>query len=179
MKTALVVWRSERALRGRGVSVFGCLLGLAMMLSCNDGLAEARPLAQNNKSAVYCLHNRSGLKIFAERVLPDGNLAFGISIWSKAKNNIGVFGIASRRGDYWEYTDHMNSQLATGRCRITINLHTNKAPHFEADPTANCQGRGGFGTEIGTVQFPRNAYEGPVTYELNDPDTFFGKAGKC
>ena len=48
-----------------------------------------------------------------------------------------------------------------------------------ADPKENCESSAGRHTEIGTVQFPRNAYEGSVTRELDDPEVFFNKAGKC
>lgn len=142
-------------------------------------LAVGTASAETTQSGVYCVQDRSGLRIFAERVLPDGGLAFGISVWSKAKNNIGVFGIAPSRGDHWEYTENLDSQSPADRCRITFSLGSNKVAHLAADPMANCQSRGGRGTEIGTVQFSRKAYEGPVTHELDDPEAFFGKAGKC
>src|SRR5271155_817088 len=44
-------------------------------------------------SFIYCL-NDGGAKVFAGRKEANGSLAFGISVWSPAGQNISVFGIA-------------------------------------------------------------------------------------
>jgi hypothetical protein len=62
-------------------------------------LLPSQALGTPARSAVYCLHDRNGLKIFAAKEIANRDLKFGLSIWSKAKNNIGAFGTAHRRGD--------------------------------------------------------------------------------
>jgi hypothetical protein len=158
----------------RKFAVCACAFGSGIgLFSC----APAKSAARYN--AVYCMHNLDGLKVFAGRIQPGGNLSFGISIWSRDGNNIGVFGVASHHGANWEYTNKMNASTAADRCKLDIVLQSDGTPHLTADPTATCQSMGGHDTEIGSVQFPPSAYEGPVSTELNDPETFFGKAGKC
>jgi hypothetical protein len=153
--------------------VIRVVAGSAIMLSCNNASAKTK------QSGVYCRSDRSGIKIYAQRVLPDGRLAFGLSIWSKAKNNIGVFGTAYRKGEYWEYAKDMDAQTASERCRIMIRTRSDRNIYITSDPLANCESMGGYDTKIGSVTFSRGTYEGQVTYELNDAEVFFGKAGRC
>jgi len=128
---------------------------------------------------VYCLEGQSSPKIFASKLLPNGNLSFGISIWSRAGNNIGVFGTAHRKGKYWEYNNNMDKTETTSRCKVDILFRSDGSLILDADKMATCQSMGGFGTEIGRVQFPVSAYEGRVRNELGNAETFFKTAGRC
>ena len=133
--------------------------------------------AADEPSYVYCL-NQDGAKVFAGKTEANGSLAFGISVWSPAGQNISVFGIAARTGDAWRYTEDLSAGTAAERCRLDIERDTDGILRVTADPNATCQSHGGVNAEIGTVQFPSTAYEGPVTTELDDPEAF-QKAGKC
>ena len=131
----------------------------------------------SGRSFIYCREN-DGAAVFAGQNEPDGNLKFGLSVWSPAGQNISVFGIATRRGDRWQYTDNLHASTASKRCRIDIERHVDGTLRISADPHAACQSRGGVNAEIGIIQFPPAAYEGTVTTELNDPEAF-QRAGKC
>ena len=126
---------------------------------------------------VYCL-SQQGAKVFAGREADDGSLAFGLSVWSPAGQNISVFGTAARRGGGWQYIDGLQARTAAERCRLDIKHDADGSLRVVTDPDATCQSYGGLNAEIGTVQFPRTAYEGPVTTELDNPESF-QKAGKC
>lgn len=128
-------------------------------------------------SFVYCL-NRSGAKVFAGKTVGNDSLAFGLSVWSPAGHNISVFGTAARRGRAWRYTEDMRAGTAAERCRLDIERQADGGLRVAADPNATCQSHGGVSVEIGTLQFPRASYEGPVTTELDDPEAF-QKAGRC
>jgi hypothetical protein len=133
--------------------------------------------AATESSFVYCL-NHDGAKVFAGRGEANGNLLFGISVWSPAGQNISVFGTASPRGGEWQYTDNLQAGTAAERCRLDIVHGSDGTLRVTADENATCQSHGGVNAEIGVVQFSRTAYEGPVTTELDDPEAF-QKAGKC
>lgn len=149
------------------------VLILAGLRFCSAGpvLAAADP------GSVYCL-DQGGTKIFAGRQGPDGNLAFGLSVWSPSGQNISVFGIANRRGDAWRFTDDAQAATPTKRCRLDIVLDPDGALRVTADRDATCQSYGGANVEIGRVQFPAASREGAVTTELDDPEAF-QRAGKC
>ena len=131
----------------------------------------------SGRSFIYCREN-DGAAVFAGRHEPDGNLKFGLSVWSSAGQNISVFGIATRRGDGWQYTENLQASTGSERCRIDIERRADGTIRVSADPHATCHSHGGVNAEIGIVQFPRAAYEGPVTTELNDPEAF-QSTGKC
>jgi hypothetical protein len=143
-------------------------------------LATAAALAASpaaHPSFIYCL-NQGGAKVFAGRQEANGNLTFGISVWSPAGHNISVFGVATRRGRQWEYTEDLQAATAAERCQLNIVHGSDGTLRVAADPNATCQSHGGVNAEIGVVQFPRTAYEGAVTTELDDPEAF-QRAGKC
>jgi hypothetical protein len=140
-------------------------------------LSPAATAPAARASFVYCL-NRDGAKVFAGREAADGGLAFGVSVWSPAGQNISIFGVAGRRGNGWEYTEDLQAATPAERCRLDITRATDRSLRVVADPTATCQSHGGVDAEIGTVLFPPSAYEGIVTTELDDPETF-QRAGKC
>ena len=148
-------------------------VGLAGLLLAGHGPAWAG----DEPSFVYCL-NQGGAKVFAGKTEANGSLAFGISVWSPAGQNISVFGIAARTGNAWRYTEDLGAATAAERCRLDIERNTDGRLRVTADPNATCQSHGGVNAEIGTVQFPSTAYEGTVTSELDDPEAF-QKAGKC
>ena len=129
--------------------------------------------------AVYCESSSSVAKVFAAKLRADGGLSFGVNIWLYQGNQIGVFGVAYRSGDHWEYKSNINAGSSADRCKLTILLPVNGAPQITADPDATCQSQGGYGTEIGFVKFSPSDYENNVTNELDDSETFFLKAGKC
>jgi len=128
-------------------------------------------------SFVYCL-SQGGAKVFAGREATGGSLAFGLSVWSPAGQNISLFGVAARRGAGWQYTENMQASTSAERCRLDIMRGADGALRVVADPGATCQSHGGVNAEIGTVLFPLTAYEGIVTTELDDPEAF-QKAGRC
>ncbi len=161
--------RSNRRARCRALLSLS-LAGLALVFG-RAAWATAEP------SFIYCL-NRDGAKIFAGREEANGNLTFGISVWSPAGQNISVFGIAIRRGREWRYTDNLQAGTTGERCQLNIVYGSDGTLRVTADRNATCQSHGGVNAEIGTVQFPRTAYEGAVTTELDDPEAF-QKAGKC
>jgi hypothetical protein len=147
-------------------------LGVAGLLLNPCATARPEPL-----SFVYCL-NQEGAKVFAGREATDGSLAFGLSVWSPAGQNISVFGTAARRGSGWQYTENLQASTAAERCRLDIMRVADRTLRVVADPDATCQSYGGVNAEIGTVIFPPSAYEGIVTTELDDPEAF-QKAGRC
>jgi hypothetical protein len=139
--------------------------------------APGRTADAATSSFVYCLHH-AGAQIFAGKVLADRNLKFGLSIWSANGHNVTVFGVAVRRGEGWEYTDNLDASAATGRCRLSISPGSGSTLRITTDSAATCANRGGENAEIGTVLFPAAAYEGSVTTQLDDAESF-QKAGKC
>ncbi|HEY3888891.1 MAG TPA: hypothetical protein VGL73_09980 [Caulobacteraceae bacterium] len=141
------------------------------------GLASAPASAAQHRSAVYCIRGpENTLSVFAARLQRDGRLRFGISLWNERQHNIGVYGLASRQDGRWVYSDSLG---ADDQCKLTIALTPGGAARVTADHKANCDKRGGVGTSIGSVQFPSSAYQGPVTFELDDSEAFFSKAGRC
>jgi hypothetical protein len=153
---------------------------LALLALCLGGplLAPFGPAwAAAESSFVYCL-NQGGAKIFAGKTTANGDLVFGVSVWSPRGNNISVFGTALKSDRGWLYTDNLAAVTATERCRLSIVRDDDGTLHVAADQDATCQMHGGANTNIGTVTFPRTAYEGTVTNELDDPE-MFQRAGKC
>ncbi len=150
---------------------------LALSLAGPLLAAHGSTWAAGKRSFVYCL-NQGGAKVFAGKTAANGSLAFGLSVWSPAGHNISVFGIAPKRGRAWRYTEHLSASTAAERCRLDIARYSDGRLRVTADPNATCQSHGGVNVEIGTVEFPRAACEGPVTTELEDPEAF-QKAGKC
>ena len=130
------------------------------------------------KTGVYCISQKRGLTVFADKLLPNGDLAVGFSDWYPNGHNIGFFGTAVRKGDHWEYTSDMDALDPADRCKVYIRSRPDGSPFIAGDALAKCQATGGVGTEIRSVGFHRSAYEGPVTNELADSETFFN-AGKC
>jgi GH24 family phage-related lysozyme (muramidase) len=149
------------------------VLGLTFAVLASTPIAGAT--AQS--SFIYCL-NHEGAKIFAGREEPNGSLTFGISVWSPDGQNISVFGVAARQGHGWQYTEDLHAPTAADRCQLDIVHGSRGTLRIAANPHAACQSHGGVNAVIGTILFPRTAYEGPVTNELNDPESF-QKAGKC
>jgi len=133
--------------------------------------------AAAESSFVYCL-NQGGAKIFAGKTTANGDLTFGISVWSPRGNNISVFGTALKSDRGWLYTDNLTAVTATERCQLSIVRDDDGALHVVADQDASCQTHGGANMNIGTITFPRTAYEGTVANELDDPE-MFQRAGKC
>ncbi len=153
---------------GIGAALVGAVIALALMTG---------PAAAERRSAVYCVKGPGDtLKIFAARRQPNGRILFGISLWNVEGNNIGVYGVAERQGGQWVYSESLDPD---DHCKLVISFSSKGAAHIVADPDADCHERGGHGTSIGSVIFPKSADEGPVTFELNDPETFFDSAGKC
>jgi len=130
------------------------------------------------ESFVYCSKQGGGAKVFAGREDVNGNLTFGISVWSPDGQNISVFGVATRHGAGWQYTDSLQAGSAVERCRLDITRGAGRAFRVVADPNATCESYGGVGAEIGTVRFPPTAYEGIVSTELDGPEAF-QRAGRC
>jgi hypothetical protein len=169
---------------------------LGFTLAAVSSLTAPAAGATAQSSFVYCI-SHDGAKIFAGRVEPNGSLLFGVSVWSPEGQNISVFGVAARqKHSYaagsqthnrtglpatpaeWQYTETLHAAAPADRCRLDIEHPPDGTLRISADPHATCQSHGGVNTEIGNFQFPRTAYEGPVTTELNDPESF-QRAGKC
>ena len=138
-----------------------------MVLSCASG---GGTWAAEPSSFVYCL-NQAGTKIFAGNQTVNGDLTFGISLWSTNGHNISIFGLAHRDRNKWVYADDK-------ACRLTIARGPGGGLRVRADRKADCRSHGGVGTEIGHVRFPGSSLEGQVTVELDDAEAF-QKAGRC
>jgi hypothetical protein len=133
--------------------------------------------ATGDAGFLYCLKN-GGAKIFAGKTTADGDLKFGVSVWSPAGQNISVFGTAGKVARGWRFTEDLGAGSAAERCRLDIARGADGTLRVTADPDATCQSHGGVNAEIGAIQFPRTTYEGPVTTELDNPEAF-QKAQKC
>lgn len=161
-----------------GLVLATCATGLAFIVLCGSSASAVSHPHGSRKSSVYCFKTPTDLNVYAGKIQPNGDLKFGLSLW-EGSQNISLYGVAHRHGKCWEYRDKMDAAKSTDRCRLDITMDAHGAPRLSADPKASCQGdRGGYGTKIGTVQFPQSAYEGPVTSELDDSDEF-QDAGKC
>lgn len=156
-----------------------CLRRSSLLVSAVVGLIMVHFATSSAEISgfVYCM-NRSGAQIFAGQHTANRKLKFGVSVWSPAGQNISVFGIASRHGRGWRYTENLGATTAAERCKLDIVRGRDGALIIAADQTATCQSQGGVNAEIGTVRFPPDAYEGPVKTELDDPEAF-QRAGKC
>ena len=158
---------------------------LTLALGMAAGLSGPAAEAAAPKSAVYCVKVRGDLSQFAGKVQPDGTLLFGISLWQSGQN-IGVTGLALKRGEHWEYERQVTAGTPDTGCRIVILLRPTGTTRVIGDRAANCHSddntkdpdgavgsfSGGAGTKI-DVDFPRKAYRGPVTVELDDLREFF------
>lgn len=157
-----------------GLPVFAVIMCIAI------DLVGMHAEAARQVDGVYCVDNRNGTRIFAVKSKKNGDVLFGLSIWFPNGQNTGAFGTAIRQGSHWEYTKKdVTRAKSADQCKIDIVLRSNGLVEVNAPNAAACRDLGGYGTEIGHLQFPPNAYEGAVANELNDPETFFGTAGKC
>jgi hypothetical protein len=148
------------------------IVGVLALLAVH-GVARA----EQPSSFVYCM-NQGGAKILAGQVAANGDLRFGLSVWSSQGNNISVFGTAARQGQGWDYSDAMRAPTPDARCHLTFTPAAEGAFVVQPDPAATCRSRGGANTEIDAQTFPHAALEGPVTTELRDSEAF-QKAGRC
>jgi hypothetical protein len=148
----------------------------ALLGPSNENLVTVNVFPANG--AVYCVNTHPGGKVFAAEKMGDGNLKFGLSLWSPEGNNIAEFGIASTSQSGWVYTKNMTASSPEARCQISINSNKNGIV-VTANPTANCESDGGTNTAIESVSFPTSSYESPVTSQLDDFGTFFNHAGNC
>jgi hypothetical protein len=161
--------RNRRYARWTGLLVLG-LFG--------PPLAFGVPVSAAGKvSFIYCL-DHAGARVFAGKTTTDGKLKFGVSVWSPAGHNISVFGIAAKTGRGWRFTENLAAKAPSERCELDIVREARGTLRVTAAPGATCQAHGGANTEIGAINFPPTAYEGSVTTELDDPETF-QKVGKC
>jgi hypothetical protein len=161
--------QSNRLATGPTLLAFG-IAGLLLV-------AHGSMWAADDPSFIYCI-DQGGAKIFAGRELASGDLAFGLSVWSPAGQNISVLGVAAKRGRTWRYSENLKANAIAERCQLDIERHANGRLLVRADPKATCQNHGGVGATIGTVRFPATAFEGPVTTELDDAEAF-QRAGRC
>jgi hypothetical protein len=159
--------------RCRGILLAASILAPLPLYALHDAEAAAR-----TAGGVYCARERGYTKILAARVIRDGSLRFGISIWDYRGFNVGVFGLAKRRGGGWEYAHALNAADAGERCRLTIAIRSGGEIRVDADPGAPCRNMGGYGTNIGSVTFYPRMREGPVTSQLQDAEAF-QRAGRC
>ena len=74
----------------------------------------------------------------------------------------------------------MSAEQPNERCRVEITREPDGALHIASVESAVCGGMryGDAGTAINDVRFAPS-YEGPVTWELNNPQCFFGHTGRC
>jgi hypothetical protein len=121
--------------------------------------------------AVYC-SAAGGAKILAVATTPEGQLRFGVSVWSPEGSNISVFGVANPASGGWRYTE------ADGHCAIDITPDQHGGFTVRADAAADCHEYGGHGSLIGSLHFTAAQKEGPATAALQDPEAF-QHAGRC
>jgi hypothetical protein len=152
--------------------------GLLALGLAGPSLASGSSATSTDEAGfLYCLDN-GGTKIFAGKTMANGNLRFGISVWSPTGQNISVFGTAARVARGWRFSEDLRAHTRAERCQLDIIRGANGTLRVVADPDATCQAHGGVNAAIGTIQFPRTTYEGPVTTELENPEAF-QKAIKC
>jgi hypothetical protein len=135
-----------------------------------------------DRSFFYCHRNEPrGLAVFAGAPTADGTLRFGLSVWDSHGFNIGIWGIASRSGPGWEYRGNMNANDPHARCDVLLRREADNSLAISSVGTSVCGDMtyGGSGTDIETLRFDPSTYAGPVTWELEDADTFFNHAGTC
>jgi hypothetical protein len=138
------------------------------MLGAAKGPRPKRPGAgASSYSAIYCVREpHHGLRFFVGKTEPDGRLAFGVNHWLPNGALTGAAGFAQREGDHWRYTDPPDpSDAHYPSCTVRIWLRPDGTPRIEADKVARCPG--GYNEELGTLTFPRRAYSGRVTHELD------------
>ncbi len=143
--------------------------------------ARGQSPTANRDVGVYCLrdHRTQAVRIFAGKIMPSGRLKFGLTQWDANGRNIGVFGVAAGRRPGWRYASGLSAPSPDDRCRLDILVRGDGTLRVRADPVAACHDEGGQGAEIGVIEFPSSAYEGPVRSELQDEETFFNKTGRC
>jgi hypothetical protein len=103
---------------------------------------------------------------------PQGQLRFGVSVWSPEGSNISVFGVADAVPGGWRYVDPAE------RCTVDISPDQHGGYAVRTDATADCHTYGGHGSRIGSQHFTTAQNEGPVTTELRDAEAF-QHAGRC
>jgi hypothetical protein len=167
---------SKMAVLGGVLLIGGCADAQKADVAAQATLGHsARWIKQN---ALYCSSPKHApTKIFAGLVEPDGSLTFGLSIW--AGNNIALYGEAVPDGDGWRFTQAPDEYVPNLKCKVRIVMDATGAPTVIGDPEADCTGAGGNGMTIGTEKFQKRDYEGPVTFQLDDLEAFWTRAGKC
>jgi hypothetical protein len=162
----------------RSLSLSPRITGLFVLICVS---AVSPGFAAAPKLGVYCIAQKQkpGLQVFADKLLPNGDLAFGLEVFESNGHSISLFGVATRRKDGWEFLRDMTSEDPTERCKVRITSRPDGTPFLVADPVARCESAGGAGTSIGSRHFALSLYEGPVRNELSEPDEFFNNAGKC
>ncbi len=144
--------------------------------------AHVIPRSRLPSSFLYCLpETKPDLKIFAGAVTANGGLRFGLSDWESTGNHLGLWGVARRSGAGWEYQDNMSDTEQDRRCDVRITREKDGSLRLLSVDGAECGGMvyGGAGTSIGNIRFTRKTFEGPVTWQLDDADSFFSQAGQC
>lgn len=136
------------------------------------------PSISTAKSGIYCIVSKTTKSAFASRIDADGNLLFGLSVWSRRGSHIGVFGVALRNGKIWQFERDLSGKRAEDRCKIKIRFRSDYV-FVSSDPNATCERLGGYGSKIGDLKFGIRNYEGNVIDQLDDSETFFSKAGRC
>ena len=159
----------------------------ALTLVLAPALGATRTTVRNNAppvpgSFVYC-HRGAGpeLEVFAGEPAEGGALRFGLTVWTSNGHNFGLWGVAARTGKGWEYRDNMDADEPDARCHVAITREADGSLRLASIEGAECGGMtyGGAGTGIRLLRFAPSAFVGPVTWQLDDGDTFFNRAGRC
>ena len=169
---------SHKRKRDAVARYLGSLGVLIVVMAASSAFGADRESSPITKTGVYCVNQKRGLTVFADKLLPNGDLAVGFSDWYPNGHHIGFFGTAVRKGNHWEYTSDMDARDPADHCKAYIRSRPDGTPFIAGDALAKCQASGDVGTEIRSIGFHPSAYEGPVTNELADSETFFN-AGKC
>lgn len=160
-------------------SVTAFALALVPGFSRGDAQLNTPPIPG---SFVYC-HKGPGseLEVFAGEPTKSGALRFGVTLWAGNGHNLGLWGIAARTDKGWEYQDSMDAEIPAKRCRVRITHEMNGTLRLASVEGAVCgdMSHGGAGMEINDLRFAPPSYEGPVTWEMDSPDAFFNRAGRC
>jgi hypothetical protein len=143
--------------------------------------SNSKPTARRGEvSAVYCIRDKAppshagdepGAKLFALKALGYHHLKFGLDFSDANGQMISIYGIAQRSvQNVWIYRSEMTDPYA--KCEISIR-RTLRGAIVSSNPKAPCKGYGGYGTQIGVVNFTHRYFEKPVTFELDSRETFY------
>lgn len=133
-------------------------------------------------SFVYCHREHPrGEEVFGGAPTSNGALRFGLTVWNEDGFFFGLWGVANKSSAGWEYRDDMGNPNPQARCDVMITREADGALQLASVGDADCGAmtHGGAEMSLGSLRFAPSTFEGPVTWQLDDGDTFGNSAGRC